>query len=634
MKNHKRIAVIIGDIYHEYQQRLMNGIIRQARALRYDIAVFTMFMNFDEETNYQFGENHIFSLINYNMFDAVIYVPCSIRKRALRDYFAETLAEKCHVPVVVLEFEHPDYHTVMIDDTAAYERVVSHLIECHGAKDILCLTGFQGNLQAESRLQGYRNAMAKHGLPVREDRVIYGDFWQAAAYELAEKLATGMIPMPDAVACVSDFVALNLCNRLIEFDIRVPEDIIIVGFDATQEAKDNVPSITTYVRPLVGLGMQAVIDLHKLLTGEDTTPVEEDLGHLVAADSCGCIEDPAQKLLKHHLENRQNINYQTLFQSCHMAESLNSAPTLNHCLGKIINHLYLIQQIRDFYLCLCENWDDFERNELNGDAYKLYTNTMRLRIKHTNGHSDIIDQPFERSLLLPAFWEEHDEPLILYFTPLHFNERCFGYCAMGYGDQPKAFDDIYHSWMRNIHNALEFVRVRNIFNIMNQRLYLSSIRDALTGVFNRKGFDRFSAEIFQRAVTSGKKLLIIAADLDCLKPINDNFGHLEGDNAISVVANALNTCFENDEICARVGGDEFFIIGCSDYTDEKVQQYLDYIQQFLKRYNDSSDRGYLVETSVGYICRTVTAKDDLQALLDEADINMYSHKMKRKKNRV
>ncbi len=633
MKNRKRIAVIICDVHHSTQQRIMKGIIRQAHALNYDVAVFTMFMNFDEETNYQYGENNIFKLINYELFDAVIYAPCSVSKRALREYFADSLRQYCKVPVIALEFEDPAYYNVVVDDESAYENLVTHLIEHHRLTKILCLTGFQGNLQAEARLQGYRNAMAKHGLMLRDDYIIYGDFWHAAALDLAQKLVDGVVEMPEAVVCVSDHVALALCNRLIELGIRVPEDLIVVGFDSTKEAMDNVPSLTSYKRPLPGLGIDAVLKLHELLTGERAKPVMVDRGYLVPAESCGCGEDFQQRLIKHQKAQRTVTNYQELFNNCHMAESLNSAQSLNVCLGRIINYLYLVYGIIDYYLCLCDGWDDYDRNENEGDDYKEYTDTMRLRISSKNHNALIVDEPFDRSIILPAMYEESEHPRTWYFTPLHFNERCFGYAALGYGIQPLAFDQIYHAWSRNINNALEFMRMRNFYNSMNQRLYLASIRDTLTGIYNRKGFKRYSAETFAKAINTGKKFLVIAADLDCLKPINDNFGHLEGDNAISVVANALNTCLDNDEICARTGGDEFVAVGCAEYTEEMIAQYLRRMEQYLARYNACSEKPYEVGASFGYVCRTVTENDNMQAILDEADARMYENKVMRKKNR-
>ncbi len=621
-------------VFYEYQHRVLDGLISQATALQYDVVVFTMFMNYAEASACQFGEKQIFSLINYDMFDAVIYAPCSIGNAEVREQIEQDLAQRCRIPVIALESDLPDYQSINVDDTGAFAQMVSHLIEAHQCRDIMCLTGFQGNLQAETRLQGYRNAMEAHGLPVHESSVIYGDFWTEAAHQLAQRLADGEIARPDAIVCVSDHVAIALCNRLIELGIRVPEDLLITGYDFVQDSEDNVPSITSYVRPLTEMGIQAVLEIHKLLTGETAEPVKTDIGFLVPAESCGCGEDFQQKFSQRQAEIKHTNYYRKLFENCAMAETLNACHSLNECLGKITEHLYLLEKQKDFYLCLCDQWDDFSKNGGDSDDYKYYTDTMHLRITCTDNQSDLVDIPFSKDTLLPKLHEERKEARAYYITPLHFNERCFGYCAMGYGSEPRAFNSLYHSWVRNVNNALEFVRVRNIFSSMNQRLYMASIRDTLTGIFNRKGFRYHSLEIWEKAKTSGKPLLVMAADLDGLKSINDTYGHLEGDHAISIAAHTLNTCCENGEICARTGGDEFLIIGCADYTDQHIAQYISHIQAALQRYNATSDKPYAVETSIGYVCKTVSDDDTLQAFLDEADARMYENKVSRKKNRT
>lgn len=634
MNRKNRIAVIMCDVvFYEYQHRILDGLISQATALGYDVAVFTMFLNYSEDSPHQFGEKQIFSLINYDMFDAVIYAPCSIGTDTLRAMLEQDFAERCKLPIIAMESDSPDYHTIGVNDETAFEHVVSHLIEKHHCKDILCLTGFRGNLQAETRQQGFRNAMEKHGLPVSDDAVIYGDFWTEAALKLAQEIADGRFRKPEAIVCVSDFVAIALCNRLIELGIRVPEDIIITGYDFAKDSEDNVPSITSYVRPLANMGMQAVLRVHELLTGKKSNPVWNDSGYLVSAESCGCGDDFHQKFAQRQAMIKHVEYYRSLFENCAMAETLNACETLNDCLGKITEHLYLIDKLQDFYLCLCDQWDDFSKNDNDNDNYKHYTDTMHLRISCTDNSANLVDITFPREQLLPLLHEPHSDARAYYVTPLHFNERCFGYCLMGYGTQARAFNSLYHSWMRNVNNALEFVRVRNIFKSMHQRLYMASIRDTLTGVFNRKGFKYYSTEIFERAKTSGKRLLIMAADLDGLKVINDTYGHLEGDAAISIIANALNTCCENGEICARTGGDEFLIMGCSDYTDEQIINYTNYIRSFCDRFNASGEKPYTVGTSIGYVCREVTEKDVLQDLMDEADARMYDNKVQRKKQR-
>ena len=616
-----------------YQHIVLDGIISQAFALDYDVVIFTPFMAFDNDTAYQRGENKVYELANFELFDAVIYVPCSYINDRTRILVETMLEERCPLPVIALESDDARYTDVMVDDFHAFQRVVDHLIEEHHVRKIYCLTGFKDNLQAEERQRGYRHSMETHGLPVGDGYVIYGDFWKQAALDLAEKLFRGEIEKPEAIVCCCDTVALTLCNRLIELGIRVPEDIIVVGYDASDEAAENVPSVTTYARPLADLGMRSVLRAHEIITGETAAPVRKDQGHIVTAESCGCGKDFMQKFEERQIEIRETEETRKLFEDTPMAEKLNDAATLNELLEGIMDHFYLIHGWKDWYLCLCDQWDDLSKNTDNVEDYNHYTDTMHLRIRCAEQNGVIVDETFPLSDLLPALHEERAEPRAYYVTPLHFNERCFGYAALGYGNSSRAFDALYHSWSRNINNALEFMRVRNNFASMNQRLFLSSVRDTLTGIYNRHGFTIYADEIYARALSDGLPLLIIAADLDGLKIINDSYGHLEGDIAITAAANALSTCCSHGEVCARTGGDEFLVIGCGNYTEELIAEYTQYIQDFLDRFNAVSGKPYEVSVSVGWVCQKLTPEDSLNALTEEADARMYREKVRRKKQR-
>lgn len=639
MHPRRRLAVLMANITgKDYQHRMLDGIIGQAHALDYDIAIFSPFISFDNSTEYLHGENQIYSLCNYDMFDAVLYLPCSFYDDVVRNMIERDLAARCHCPIISVEAEDLRYSCIQVDDRKAFRQVVDHLIEEHGLTDILCLTGYRNNYQAEERAKGYRDSMEAHGLPVPEDHIVYGDFWRAGALALAQELLTGARPMPQAVACASDNIAITLCNELTEHGVNVPEDIAISSYDAGPASTDNEPSISSYLRPISDMGMRGVLRAHELITGEVCEPFRSDFGCLIPAESCGCGAAYFERMEQRIREQHEFTTYRDIFEETPMAERLNSAVTLNDLLYQITSHFYLIGGLKEYYLCMNDEWDDLSKNTDDSSAYSDYTDTMHLCIsysEYSDTESTFPDIKFSRDQLLPALYEPCEYPRALFITPLHFNERCFGYAALGFGKKVMAFDSVYHAWTRNINNALEFLRIRNNLISMNQRLFMTSLRDSLTGIFNRNGFAHFSEEVFTRARENAaqKKLLVIAADLDLLKDINDTYGHAEGDNAISVVANALNTCFEFGEICARTGGDEFLVIGCADYSEELIWEYIDYIQRFFERYNTEAGKPYEVSASLGYVCEAVTEGRDLQFYVDEADARMYANKTKRRKHR-
>jgi diguanylate cyclase (GGDEF)-like protein len=87
------------------------------------------------------------------------------------------------------------------------------------------------------------------------------------------------------------------------------------------------------------------------------------------------------------------------------------------------------------------------------------------------------------------------------------------------------------------------------------------LTDELTGLYNRRGFFVSAQQQLKLANRYNKGIFIFSADLDDLKIINDNFGHKTGDSALVETANILKKTFRESDIIARIGGDEFVILG-------------------------------------------------------------------------
>jgi len=126
--------------------------------------------------------------------------------------------------------------------------------------------------------------------------------------------------------------------------------------------------------------------------------------------------------------------------------------------------------------------------------------------------------------------------------------------------------------------------------------------------------------------------MIFVADLDDLKPINDKFGHKQGDNAIIQVARGLQKASTNGEICARFGGDEFEVVAY-DYTNEKAAAFEERFHKALEEYNERSGMPYKVSASCGYYVSRVSEDDDFDSLIFAADKEMYKNKSEKKQRK-
>ena len=87
-----------------------------------------------------------------------------------------------------------------------------------------------------------------------------------------------------------------------------------------------------------------------------------------------------------------------------------------------------------------------------------------------------------------------------------------------------------------------------------------SLKDPLTQIDNRRGFDKALAENITQSQAAGSSLCLIMADIDFFKKVNDTYGHLVGDNVIRMVAATLKNSIKGKDLAARIGGEEFAIL--------------------------------------------------------------------------
>ncbi|NLJ97541.1 MAG: GGDEF domain-containing protein, partial [Clostridiales bacterium] len=109
------------------------------------------------------------------------------------------------------------------------------------------------------------------------------------------------------------------------------------------------------------------------------------------------------------------------------------------------------------------------------------------------------------------------------------------------------------------------------------------------------------------------------------KYINDNFGHASGDRALKAVADALMYSSEDDEICIRMGGDEFSVIGV-EYDDKKMNRFLGRFNEALKMFNEKNKYDYNIRISVGWSITQAKKDTNLEECLSVADARMYQQK--------
>jgi diguanylate cyclase (GGDEF)-like protein len=179
-----------------------------------------------------------------------------------------------------------------------------------------------------------------------------------------------------------------------------------------------------------------------------------------------------------------------------------------------------------------------------------------------------------------------------------------------------------HVDAQELRRALLFARERQ-----EVRLHLEheSLTDPLTGLLNRRGFLADAGRQCLAASRNGTPFLLVFMDLDRLKFVNDTFGHAEGDRALTEAARAIRSSFHDDDLLARIGGDEFaaLAMGLPASAAPAIRRRL---EQVLGAVNDRPGRAYPLTVSVGILPCPANERRSIDSLLDHADRLMYDAK--------
>lgn len=179
-----------------------------------------------------------------------------------------------------------------------------------------------------------------------------------------------------------------------------------------------------------------------------------------------------------------------------------------------------------------------------------------------------------------------------------------------------------HLIVRAIRYAIERYR-------MQAALRSLSLIDDLTRLYNRRGFITLAEQHIKLANRTNNGLLLVFADLDDMKLINDTCGHQQGDRALVDTAEILKVTFRESDIIARMGGDEFAIVAVEANPDSTAL-LVKRLHQQLDLYNSRPDALYKLSISLGIVHYEPGQSCSLDELLSQADTLMYEEKRRRK----
>ncbi|OIP44551.1 MAG: hypothetical protein AUK28_10035 [Desulfobacterales bacterium CG2_30_60_27] len=168
----------------------------------------------------------------------------------------------------------------------------------------------------------------------------------------------------------------------------------------------------------------------------------------------------------------------------------------------------------------------------------------------------------------------------------------------------------------------------------NREVEELSVTDPLTGLYNRRGFLNMGARQLGLSQRNTGELLLLYADLDNMKWINDTLGHDMGDLALKETVDLLRQSFRQTDIIGRLGGDEFAVLFLCEAADQREceQVILERLRQNIEACNRKTGRCYEISISIGVSWFDRESPVPIEKLLSEADRLMYEEKNRKKAN--
>lgn len=625
----KKIALLTTAWSYEYVFSIIDGIKKAIDKEEIDLYLFLCYGYSDETAAYNIGEYNIFNLIDYRDYDGVILFANIFNSLEVLEREVARI-RACNIPAVCLEYEVDGVDYLGTDNYSGMHEIVEHLLKDHGIRNLAYIGGPDDNIESQERRRAFEDTLKEYQIEIDPKRCFFnGDWSYDFAFAVAGRMVKDAKHLPQAIVCANDEGAIATIICLYNHGLKVPDDILVVGFDDTESAAMFTPPISTVNRNWNHLGEAAIKHILRRIEQLPVEAKEIMPSSAVKRNSCGCSEnlDSNQmsycmnKFYQHKLSlafNRHVRHIEELFME-------NEEPEV---LYKKLSKLFLEEheQEGDNFALIWEK--DIIPKEIvlenKNEIKEGYNEELRLVVNIQNGQEQAVGTIKSKDLMPEGMIDEKNN--IFFFAPLHYRDKTLGYYVSK--NSLSMLDSRFcYDWTKGISNGIIKFSERYACDLLNRKLMELSMHDAMTGLLNRMGYRKLGYQVYIENRRNGYQTAIIFADINSLKMINDNFGHLHGDLAIKTFAEIVQKNYPSDWLAIRYGGDEYLIIG-SNTTEENVRQYCESAAQGLKERSKKMKLPYELSASFGYQIIDANTKLILDEAVRQADELMYQQKVK------
>ena len=240
----KPVGVCLAQAHTSLKTDLVSEMDRAAREKGCGIIAFNSSLDYYWSQKGDHITACIYRLIRFDQLSALVILHDNIYGLHLMNYLI-TNARQHGLPVFYLGGIREDCISITDDYEIPYKDLVRHVIRDHGVRDMFYIAGLRNEDNSVRRLRYFREVLEEYGIPLPEENVAYGNYLDTMAADIVRNLAETREHLPRAILCANDSMAAAVCDELQGRGVRIPEDVIVTGFDGTPTAYLGVPQLTT-----------------------------------------------------------------------------------------------------------------------------------------------------------------------------------------------------------------------------------------------------------------------------------------------------------------------------------------------------------------------------------------------------
>lgn len=617
---YKIAALCLSRVHDQACNELVASLNECLRNMGYVLMVYNTCSDLYWDDAIAKGESSVFKLIPFESTDVIVIFEEKIKGSSVVAEIKNNAAEH-NVPIINIGEQSENCVNIQFDYELGFSRVVEHVIDVHKPKTLHFMGGIKDNEFSVTRLESFKKVLESRNIPFDDSMVSYGEFWSVPAQKATEKLIDEN-RVPDAIICANDSMAVAVVSTLKQHGFAVPGDVIVTGFDGIDEIYYSNPRITSCMCSHKELAEKIADIIPGCVSGEYRNQSFYVSPSPILSQSCGCPEKNVLQLTIHG--NIAGTNLHRYIDEervlSEISAKIQTCDNLRQIAEKLVRSL-----IFDMHVMLKKECTDETANPLTirdpsfGDMITVLFDSDRSDSLNT------YDIP--ASEIIPNLNTYFDAGCALIFTALNFLNVPLGYLCFHYHDYDIQNYCKIPQLTNALNNAIGGFRNMRYQNHLWSQLEEMYMFDSLTGLYNRGGFAKAYKNL---ACNTDGLVTVVLADLDGLKYINDNYGHGEGDVAISTVAAALRHACPPNALCVRFGGDEMLAVIPGDCDEASIRSSMN---AFLDARNAEYGKAYEISTSVGIYSSQRPEELDFEELIKDSDKLMYEEKQLKKKLR-